>query len=67
MEGIDDFLPWKEVTDFKIKKGFLESDMKFTYHGQKFHMKLMKVMMTDPWVKENMQNLMANNFYRLTM
>ena len=41
--------------------------MKFTYHGQKFHMKLMKVMMTDPWVKENMQNLMANNFYRLTM
>ena len=67
MEGIDDILPWKEVTDFKIKKGFLESDMKFTYHGQKFHMKLTKVMMTDPWVKENMQNLMANNFYRITM
>ena len=67
MEGIDTMLPWKEITDFQVKKGLLEHDMKFTYQGQKFHMKLSRVMMTDPWVKENMKNLMANQFYRISM
>lgn len=67
MEGIDTMLPWKEITEFQVEKGFLENDLKFTYQGQKFHMKLSRVMLTDPWVKENMKNLMANQFYRISM
>lgn len=61
--GIDDLLPWEEISDFRVKKGALENDMKFTYRGQKFHMKLSKVVVTDPWVKENMENLMEHNFF----
>lgn len=65
--GVDDMLPWEEISDFRVKKGALENDMQFTYRGQKFQMKLTKVMLTDPWVKENMENLMEHNFFCPTM
>lgn len=61
--GVDDMLPWTEISDFRVKKGVLENDMRFTYRGQKFQIKLTKTMLTDPWVKENMENLMAHNFF----
>ena len=62
-QGIHLFLPWEEVTDFKMKGGLLENDMKIQTSNMQISMKINKVVANNPWVKENIENLKASNYY----
>ena len=57
------FLPWEEITDFKMKTGLLENEMQIQTSGMKIAMKINKVVANNPWVKENIENLKASNYY----
>lgn len=63
---IDDaaFIPWEEITDFKMKKGLLENTMEIKTLQMKVSLKINKKVAGNPWVKSNVQYLEENNYFR---
>lgn len=46
-----------------MKGGLLENDMKIQTSNMQISMKINKVVANNPWVKENIENLKASNYY----
>lgn len=58
-------IPWSEVRNFKMKKGLLlENEMLIETAQMKIEMKINRKVVNNPWVKENVESLEANNYYR---
>lgn len=57
-------LEWKDVKEFKMKKGLLlENTMNIVTNEMNVSLKINKVVAGNPWVKENVNNLEALNYY----
>lgn len=58
------FVAWKDVKDFKFKKGLMvEDDIKVQTDSFKIEMKIPKAKAKNPWVKENNEYLSKNNYF----
>lgn len=58
-------LEWKDVKEFKMKKGLLlENTMNIVTNEMNVSLKINKVVAGNPWVKENVNNLEALNYYK---
>lgn len=57
------FIPWDEVTSFKMKNGVLENEMVLSTSEAKIVMKINKVVARNPWVKENVNYLKERNYF----
>lgn len=58
------FIPWGDIFDFRYKKGIIEVEISFTYKNERYEMMLAHKVRNQPWMGENMDSLMDNNFYR---
>lgn len=57
------FLPWSDVTNFKMKNGLLENEMIVETSSTKIEMKINKTVVNNPWVKENVAHLKEKNYF----
>lgn len=57
------FLPWSDVTSFKMKNGLLENEMIVETSSTKIEMKINKAVVNNPWVKENVAHLKEKNYF----
>ncbi len=58
-------LEWKDVKEFKMKRGFLlENTMNIVTNEMNVSLKINRVVAGNPWVKENVNNLEALNYYK---
>lgn len=57
------FIPWSDVTDFRMKNGLLENELQLQTAAMKIVMKINKMIAGNPWVKENLNALEAKGFY----
>ena len=48
------FIPWSEITSFKMKNGLLENEMILSTSAMKIEMKINKVVANNSWVKDNL-------------
>ncbi len=53
------FIPWSEITSFKMKNGLLENEMILSTSA----MKINKVVANNSWVKDNLNYLKAKNYF----
>ena len=55
---------WKDMKKFTFKKGiFLENEIEIILQNGKIKMKIPKAKAMNPWVKENNQYLLYNNYF----
>ena len=57
------FFDYRFVTDFKVKKKEVESEMRFMYQGQEVVLMLQRYAIDSPWIKEYMHYLEENHFF----
>lgn len=57
------FLPWDQITGFRMKNGLLENEMTLSTAEMKIEMKINKVVANNPWVKENLNYLKSKNYF----
>ena len=57
------FIPWNEITNFKMKNGLLENEMALSTSTMKIEMKINKVVANNSWIKDNINNLKAKNYF----
>ncbi len=57
------FISWDEIINFKIKNGLLENEMIVVTQSMKIEMKINKIVAGNPWIKENINYLRANNYF----
>lgn len=57
------FFDYRFVTDFKVKKKGVESEMRFMYQGQEVVLMLQRYAVDSPWIKEYMHYLEENHFF----
>ena len=57
------FIPWSEITSFKMKNGLLENEMILSTSAMKIEMKINKVVANNSWVKDNLNYLKAKNYF----
>ena len=57
------FIPWSDMTDFRMKNGLLENELQIQTAAMKIVMKINKMAAGNPWVKENLNALKANGYY----
>ena len=48
------FIPWNEITDFKMKNGLLENEMILSAGAMKIEMNINTVVANNSWVKDNL-------------
>lgn len=58
------FIPWSDIFDFRYKNGLVEVEIDFTYNEKRFQFMLAKRAHSEPWMSENIENLIENNFYK---
>ena len=59
------FIPWSEITSFKMKNGLLENEMILSTSAMKIEMKINKVVANNSWVKDNLNYLKSKNYFCL--
>ena len=57
------FIPWSEITSFKMKNGLLENEMILSTSAMKIEMKINKVVANNSWVKDNLNYLKSKNYF----
>lgn len=57
------FIPWSEITSFKMKNGLLENEMILSTSAMKIEMKINKVVANNSWVKDNLNYLRSKNYF----
>lgn len=57
------FIPWNEITSFKMKNGLLENEMVLSTSTMKIEMKINKVVANNSWVKDNINYLKDKDYF----
>ena len=57
------FIAWNDITNFKMKNGLLENEMALSTSTMKIEMKINKVVANNSWIKDNINNLKAKNYF----
>ena len=57
------FIPWNDMSVFQMKNGLLENEMVIQTPTMKIVMKINKMVVGNPWVKENLNALKAKGYY----